>query len=78
VEGEVSLFCVCEVDGNNDLLEFGVVPALVTRRTGMRAVLRSSPPRLAEELGCRAGRLARVRPQCKRTTGGPALPLVQY
>lgn len=46
--------------GETDPLEFGVLPLRVTRQTGLhaggRAAWRSSPPWLAEELGCQVGR----------------------
>jgi hypothetical protein len=54
-EVEVSFFLFyflfCEIEGNDDLPEIGVLPLLVTRQAGMRAAWRSTPPWRTEELG---------------------------
>jgi len=44
-------FLFCEIEGNDDLSEIGVLPLLVTRQAGMRAAWRSTPPWRTEELG---------------------------
>jgi hypothetical protein len=57
-EVEVSFyffFLFCEIEENDDLMGFGVLPLLVSRQTGMRAVWRSTPPRRAGELDWEAG-----------------------